>query len=139
MYLRKPFYKFFQFHLEHWPLTPSVKWIIEAWLTYIQPWKFLTVNNQIKTFNFTSEFIKDNLLIYTDIYQLILKRYCIIDLTNEDNLIILHRILSIFYSQAQIINNCKFSNEKIFDLTSKFGLYSGVHRNGFLTFSCKLT
>lgn len=104
MYLRKPFYKFFQFHLEHWPLTPSIKWIIECWLTYIQPWKFIKINNQIKTFNLTSDFIKENILIYTDIYQYILKRYCIFDLTNEDNLIVLHRILSLFYGQAQLLN-----------------------------------
>ncbi len=55
----------------------------------------------------SSEFIKENLLIYTDIYQLIIKRYCIIDLTNEDNLMVLHRLLSIFYNQAQIINKCE--------------------------------
>ena len=105
-YLRKPLHKFFQFHLEHWPLTPSIKWVIESWLTYIQPWKFAQVNNQIKTFNLTSDFVKENLLIYTDIYQLIIKRYCIFDLTNEDNLIILNRILSLFYSQSQLINKC---------------------------------
>lgn len=106
VYLRKPFYKFFQFHFEHWPLTPSIKWIIELWLTYIQPWKFLQSNNQIKSSNLRSDFIENNFLIYTDIYQLIIKRYCIFDLTKEDNLTILHRILSIFYSQSQLLTKC---------------------------------
>ncbi len=95
VYLRRPFYRFFQFHFEHWTLTPSFKWLIETWLTYIQSWKFAQINNQMKSFNQTSEFIKENFLIYSEIYQLIVKRYCIIDLTNEDNLIVLHRIFSV--------------------------------------------
>jgi hypothetical protein len=107
LYLRKPFFEFLSFHVENWPLGPSIKWIIELWLVYVQPWRFnnnnyiidnnkSTVNDiRLKCFNnSTFNFVIDNYLMYVNVYQLIIKRYLIIDLTNSDNLDLLNRILT---------------------------------------------
>ena len=95
-YWRKPLYKFLQFHFIHWPTMPSLKWIIELWFSYIQPWKFVvTIPAENRSSNIITEFIKENFLNYVDIYQLIIKRYCIFDFTIEDNLQVLHQILEV--------------------------------------------
>ena len=41
------------------------------------------------------QFVRDNYLVCVDIYQLIVKRYCIVDLTNRDNLRLLNRVLTV--------------------------------------------
>ena len=46
---------------------------------------------------YSTEFIKENFIIYSDIHQQIIKRFCIVDLTNEDNLNTLHRILYVIF------------------------------------------
>lgn len=102
IYWRKSFYKFFAFNLEHWPLQANVKWIIELWLTYIQPLKFFSNNsNSIRDTNseikLNAEFIKENYIIYNEIYQLILKRYCFMDLSNEENLNLIYQILIVSF------------------------------------------
>jgi hypothetical protein len=106
VYWRKSFYKFLLFHFEHWPLTPSIKWSIELWLTYIQSWKFnskLMENRDDDSLNLLSEFIKENFLIYNDMYQSIIKRYCILDLTNYENIQILSQILIVFMKEKDLI------------------------------------
>lgn len=99
VYWRKTFYKFFQFNLEHWPFEPSIKWFVELWLTYIQAYKFRLGENveSSSSLSYSNlEFIKENYLIFNDVYQIVLKRYCILDLTNQDNLQLLHQILMVF-------------------------------------------
>ena len=111
VYWRKSFYKFFIFHFEHWPLTPSIKWSIELWLTYIQSWKFnskLMENRDDDSLNLLSEFIKENFLIYNDMYQSIVKRYCILDLTNNENIQILGQILIVFMKEKDLIKKSNF-------------------------------
>lgn len=89
-YWRNSFYNFFQFHFENLPFTANLRWFVELWFTYVQPWKF---NGQSGGDRLTFEFIKDNYLIYNDIYQLVLRRFCLCDFTNEENLQILSQIL----------------------------------------------
>ena len=95
-YWRKSFYKFLQFHFIHYPMTPSLKWVIELWLTYIQPWKFVaTIASGNQSSHIVNQFIKENFLNYADIYEIIIKRYCIADFTIEENLQVLHQILEV--------------------------------------------
>jgi hypothetical protein len=42
-----------------------------------------------------SEFICDNIFIYVDIYQLVLRRFCLLDLTSLSNVKLLYRICSV--------------------------------------------
>ena len=103
-YWRKPFYKFLQFHFVHWPLTASLKWVVELWFTYIQPWKFTpatSVKVEPLTSNIVSDFMKENYLVYTDIYQLIIKRHCIVDYTIEDNLQNMQQILDVRFTKKR--------------------------------------
>lgn len=128
-YWRKSFYKYFLFHFEHWPLLPSIKWIIELWLTYIQSWKFnlrLMDNRDNDSLALLSDFIRENFLIYNDIYQLILKRYCIIDLTKHENLQLLNQILIVFLKEKDLVkkNDLVFANFQ--------SIYFQLSRNDFL-------
>ncbi len=116
-YWRKSFYKFFEFHLEHLSLTPNIKWFLELWLTYIQPWKFC-LNQPVQQQDANSsyedasqmEFIIENFPLYTDIYHLILKRYCIVDLTNVENLRMIKQILTVFSMKLNELKKCKKIN-----------------------------
>ena len=109
-YWRKSFYKFLQFHFIHWPMIPSLKWIIELWLTYIQPWKFVvTIPTVNQSSNIITEFVRENILIYVDVYQQIIKRYCILDFTIEENLQVLHQILEVRIKRIFLnLNLCFF-------------------------------
>lgn len=97
-YWRKSFYNFFHFHFEHLSFNPNTRWYIELWFTYIQKWKFHASNNcttggtEAHTIH-NGDFINENYFIFNDIYQLVLRRFCICDLTNEENLQLLTRIL----------------------------------------------
>jgi hypothetical protein len=53
----------------------------------------------------SNDFIKENYLTYVDIYQLIVKRYCIVDFTIEDNLQVAHQLLEIFSKQKDSIKS----------------------------------
>lgn len=102
-YWRKSFYKFFEFHLDHLSITPNIKWYLELWLAYIQPWKFSSpvIKNDLvldEAANFYFEFIKQNYLVYSDIYSLIMKRFCIVDMTIVDNIQLMQQILAVFTS-----------------------------------------
>ncbi|CAF0889215.1 unnamed protein product [Brachionus calyciflorus] len=99
IYWRKSFFKFFHYNLEHWSFEPNIKWLIELWLIYIQPCKL------------TLDFAKDNYFIFNDIYELIIKRYSIVDLTNFNNLELILKILIVFEHNKDLIKKCdlKFS------------------------------
>lgn len=101
IYWRKSFYKFFRFNLEHWPFEANIKWLIELWLIYVSPFK-------------PCDFVKDNYLLIADIYELIIKRYSLVDLTNLDNLGLVHKILLLFTHNKDVIkkSDLKFSQFK---------------------------
>jgi hypothetical protein len=108
--------------LDHLSLTPNIKWFLELWLTYIQPWKFNLSQQQAAQpqqqdpntpYSEESphiEFLIENFPVYTDIYHLILKRYCIVDLTNAENLRMMKQILGVFSMQMSELKKCKHTH-----------------------------
>ena len=108
IYWRRPFYKFFKYNLEHWPFDSNIKWLVELWLNYIEPENLISL-----------EFIRDNYLIVCGIYQLILKRFANVDLTNWENSNLLKKIMQKFLSNKQHIKLC---DENCFNI--KFYLWS---------------
>ena len=117
IYWRKSFYKFFEFHMEHLSITPNLKWFLEVWLAYIQPWKFdIAVVNEasdrtLLSYAYSSnqkafDFIKENFPLFSDIYHLVLRRYCIGDLANVENLQMIYQILNVFSMHRDEIKKC---------------------------------
>lgn len=108
VYWRRSFYKFFKYNLEHWPFESNIKWLVELWLNYIEPEQLISY-----------EFINDNYLIVCGIYQIILKRFSNVDLTNCQNSSLLIEILRKFVSNKPNIKSCddKFFRIKFYQWT----------------------
>jgi hypothetical protein len=93
---------------------------LELWLTYIQPWKFTVAPPVTKPQDQSSpqppqlpfppvahmEFLVENFPLITDVYHLILKRYCIVDLTSLENLRVVKQILTVFAVQKDELKKC---------------------------------
>ena len=73
-------------------------------------------NRDDDSLNLLSEFIKENFLIYNDMYQSIIKRYCILDLTNNENIQILGQILIVFMKEKDLIKKSNFIFLKFYNI-----------------------
>lgn len=111
-YFSKAIYDYLKFNLENWPLNSTINLLIEVWLIFIQPWRPIDAREKgiydvyIQDIHpnqsIWSDHIDENLFLYTDILQIVLKRYCIIDLTILSNIELLLRICKTF-NQRYII------------------------------------
>ncbi|XP_075969641.1 sphingomyelin phosphodiesterase 4 [Anticarsia gemmatalis] len=97
-----------------WPLDASFRLVMELWLSFIQPWRYVnntisqdrfpaTNNNQEDATNtldasFT-QFIAENFPSYTCIFQLVLPRFMRLDLTAYKNAVMLFRLGKVFSQQ----------------------------------------
>lgn len=98
-----------------WPLDASFRLVMELWLSFIQPWRY--VNNTISQDRFPvsnnnqedgntntldasfTQFIAENFPSYTCMFQLILPRFMRLDLTAYKNAIMLFRLGKVFSQQ----------------------------------------
>ncbi|XP_014609205.1 PREDICTED: sphingomyelin phosphodiesterase 4 isoform X2 [Polistes canadensis] len=101
IFLRKAIY--------HWPLDSSFRLILEAWLSFIQPWRYVpgvTYTKQgrpeeeergkIHNPNRWIAFVANNLLAYTVIFQQLLPRFMRTDLVAPKNALMLFRVTKVF-------------------------------------------
>ncbi|CAD6991436.1 sphingomyelin phosphodiesterase 4 [Ceratitis capitata] len=117
-------YPFLKSIIGRWPLDSSLSVVLELWLSYIQPWRYLfegqnsncydtgrvnaanvvnpgaMVNEMTVSQRFTT-FIAENLVIYTQIFVYLLPRFERLDFTSFRNVIMLHRLVKVF-SQANL-------------------------------------
>lgn len=101
-----------------WPLDASFRLVMELWLSFIQPWRY--INNTITQDRFPAsntvpedvnligldasftQFIAENFPSYTCIFQLVLPRFMRLDLTAYKNVVMLFRLGKVF-SQLHLI------------------------------------
>ncbi|KAI8434922.1 hypothetical protein MSG28_003395 [Choristoneura fumiferana] len=118
-----------------WPLDASFRLVMELWLSLIQPWRYTNntinqdrfpyTNNNQEEGSGTSldasfmQFIAENYPAYTCIFQLVLPRFTMLDLTSFKNAVMLFRLGKVFSQQhlvpilkdlekAIILNNSSF-------------------------------
>ncbi|CAK9809971.1 Sphingomyelin phosphodiesterase 4 [Anthophora plagiata] len=111
-------YTFLRKAIHHWPLDSSFRLILEAWLSFIQPWRYFLGITYTKEGKSEEEergkihdvyrwmpFIAHNLLAYTVIFQQLLPRFMRTDLVAPKNALMLFRLTKVFSQQhlAKII------------------------------------
>ncbi|XP_059484440.1 sphingomyelin phosphodiesterase 4 [Neocloeon triangulifer] len=100
MYKQK-IYHFLSGCIKSWPYDQSFRIILEAWLSYIQPWRYTNYANYGMRENDESgkavdrrwqSFVAENLPFYGCIFQQVMHRLSRIDLSILKNAIMLHRV-----------------------------------------------
>ncbi|GAB0094643.1 Sphingomyelin phosphodiesterase 4 [Sergentomyia squamirostris] len=102
-------YSFLTGIISRWPLDCSFMVVLEVWLSYIQPWRYvfgreLGDSNEFggALLRFES-FIQENLCIYTQIFVQLLPRFECLDLTSLKNVLMIFRLVKVF-SQSNLVN-----------------------------------
>ncbi|XP_067637109.1 sphingomyelin phosphodiesterase 4 [Eurosta solidaginis] len=122
-------YPFLKSIIGRWPLDSSLSVVLELWLSYIQPWRYMFDGQNMNCYSGTisattkgsnnmnpgasgcevavsqrfSTFIAENLVIYTQVFVYILPRFERLDFTSFRNVIMLHRLVKVF-SQPNLPN-----------------------------------
>ncbi|XP_012349090.1 sphingomyelin phosphodiesterase 4 isoform X1 [Apis florea] len=102
-------YTFLRKAIHHWPLDSSFRLILEAWLSFIQPWRYFPSITYTKEGKSEEEergkihdpnrwmpFIAHNLLAYSAIFQQLLPRFMRTDLVAPKNALMLFRVTKVF-------------------------------------------
>ncbi|EZA53176.1 Sphingomyelin phosphodiesterase [Ooceraea biroi] len=103
-------YTFLRKAIYHWPLDSSFRLILEAWLSFIQPWRYIPGVTYTKEGKAEAEeergkihepgrwisFVANNLLAYTAIFQQLLPRFMRTDLVAPKNALMLFRVTKVF-------------------------------------------
>lgn len=94
---QKKLYVFLRHTLEHWPLDASFRLFLETWLSYVQPWRYISNairgNDGEKVVDWRWQtFIAENLLFYTLFLQKVILRFLRVELTSPKNALMLYRI-----------------------------------------------
>ncbi|KAK7865033.1 hypothetical protein R5R35_000049 [Gryllus longicercus] len=109
---RLKIYTFLRRTIQDWPLDSSFRGVLETWLSYIQPWRYLNFDKRNRSQamgvkdpdeNFYgverhmwTTFIVENLFAYTIIFQQLIPRFSRLDLTTPRNAHMLHRVSKVF-------------------------------------------
>ncbi|XP_012542626.1 sphingomyelin phosphodiesterase 4 [Monomorium pharaonis] len=102
-------YTFLRKAIYHWPLDSSFRLILEAWLSFIQPWRYVLGVSYTKEGKAEEEergkihdpsrwisFVANNLLAYTVVFQQLLPRFTRTDLVAPKNALMLFRVTKVF-------------------------------------------
>lgn len=118
--LQKRLYTFIKVAFNRWPMDYTFRQPLEAWLSYIQPWRYVKIESDGNDFedidgnrsttlidvpsidNHWRNFISDNLLYYTVIFSLFVNRLLQLDLSSSRNALMLFRVIKV-YSQPSFL------------------------------------
>ena len=88
---------------DHWPYDASFRFVLEAWLSYIQPWRYLNINEseedqgnqKLDTAKF-STFISENFMFYSKLLSKVLNRFLKLEVGSPKNAFMLFRVFKVF-------------------------------------------
>lgn len=96
-------YPFLKTIISRWPLDTSFINVLELWLSYIQPWRYLfnrniqSLNNEIiEVPHRFKVFISENIICYTQIFVKLIPRFLKMDLGLTKNAFMLFRMMKVF-------------------------------------------
>lgn len=121
--LQKRLYTFIKVAFDRWPMDYTFRQPLEAWLSYIQPWRYVKANNDLNNDyedldgnknnnslidapsidNHWRNFISDNLPYYSVIFGLLIDRLLQLDLSSSRNALMLFRAIKV-YSQPGFLS-----------------------------------
>ncbi|XP_070573011.1 sphingomyelin phosphodiesterase 4-like isoform X2 [Ptychodera flava] len=105
---QKKLYAFLRHGFDKWPLDASFRLMLETWLSFIQPWRYVEdrrfTTSRVETKDKSvppkwSKFIADNLLFYTTLFIDFLPRAYRQDLSASKNALMLFRVSKIYATQ----------------------------------------
>lgn len=99
-------YTFLRCMIKRWPLVSSFSVVLELWLSYIQPWRYTFEYNSFAAPSEAQpqimviprrfeQFIKDNMVSYTQILVQLLPRFQRTDFSSSKNVLMLFRLLKV--------------------------------------------
>ncbi|XP_001945260.2 sphingomyelin phosphodiesterase 4 [Acyrthosiphon pisum] len=95
-------YQYLSYYMVNWPQDFSFRLMLENWLCYIQPWRYDDLSKQqcsiteLEMNNKWRIFIIRNLLCYTKLFYLAIKRFICIDVCSPRYSIMVYRMLKVF-------------------------------------------
>ncbi|XP_077317682.1 sphingomyelin phosphodiesterase 4 isoform X1 [Lithobates pipiens] len=104
-FIQQKLYIFLQHCFGHWPLDASFRVVLELWLSYLQPWRYIPERGASPTSSEPQNrsvaerwapFVQENLLIYTKLFLRFLNRAIRSDLVNQKNAFMLFRVAKVF-------------------------------------------
>ncbi|KAG4078094.1 hypothetical protein HA402_002145 [Bradysia odoriphaga] len=110
-------YVFLRCIISRWPLDSSFTTVLELWLSYIQPWRYIFPNNAMyigspQIAHRFEQFVMENMISYTQILVQLLPRFERIDFSSMRNVMMLHRVLKVF-AQANLSDLLKLNEQEI--------------------------
>ncbi|CAH2295438.1 sphingomyelin phosphodiesterase 4 isoform X1 [Pelobates cultripes] len=103
-FVQQKLYIFLQHCFGHWPLDASFRAVLEMWLSYLQPWRYVPERstpiiseqqNRCVPEKWTP-FVQENLLIYTKLFLRFLNRALRTDLGSPKNALMVFRVAKVF-------------------------------------------
>lgn len=130
--LQKRLYTFIKVAFNRWPMDYTFRQPLEAWLSYIQPWRYVKLNSsgynsdyeELEIHRSSSlvdvpsidnhwrNFISNNLLYYTVIFSLLINRLLQLDLSSSRNALMLFRVIKV-YSQPGFLSLLREAEEAV--------------------------
>jgi sphingomyelin phosphodiesterase 4 len=105
-------YPFLKTIMARWPLDTSFLNVLELWLSYIQPWRYIYNRNIMNLNNEMVEiperfriFIAENLATYTQLFVRLIPRFLKMDLGLSKNAFMLFRMIKVFRQPNEIIRD----------------------------------
>ncbi|KAM8961710.1 sphingomyelin phosphodiesterase 4 isoform 2-T2 [Pelodytes ibericus] len=103
-FIQQKLYIFLQHCFGHWPLDASFRAVLEMWLSYVQPWRYVPeratpVSSEPQNRSVSDKwapFVQDNLLIYTKLFLRFLNRALRTDLVTPKNALMVFRAAKVF-------------------------------------------
>ncbi|XP_069817272.1 sphingomyelin phosphodiesterase 4 isoform X3 [Dendropsophus ebraccatus] len=104
-FIQPKLYIFLQHCFGHWPLDASFRAVLEMWLSYVQPWRYVPERSSSPISNESQNravsekwapFVQENLLMYTKLFLRFLNRASRSDLCSPKNALMLFRAAKVF-------------------------------------------
>lgn len=110
-------YVFLRCIISRWPLDSSFTTVLELWLSYIQPWRYVFPSRDVyvggpQIAHRFEQFVMENMISYTQILVQLLPRFERIDFSSLRNVMMLHRVLKVF-SQANLSELLRLNEQEI--------------------------
>lgn len=105
-------YPFLTSCFSRWPLDTSFLNVLELWISYIQPWRYIfnrnitNLNNEIVEIPERYKiFINENLVTYTQLYVRLIPRFLKMELGLNKNAYMLFRVMKVFRPPMEILRD----------------------------------
>ncbi|XP_033627089.1 sphingomyelin phosphodiesterase 4-like isoform X1 [Asterias rubens] len=148
-FIKKKLYVFLRHGFDNWPLDSTFRQMLEVWLSYIQPWRYVDQSGETersprgpmretqKDKPIQEErwlkFISSNLMFYTVLFQEFLPRAFRQDLTSPKNAIVLFRVAKVL-AQSNLAMVLQEAERSLYeDYGSPHHGHSASYGSSFLT------